>query len=410
VLACASPALAQSWDDAKAALTAQGISPALVYDGDTASNLAGGARQGTVYVGNLHVQLAFDGNLLLGHPGLTAFIDGVAVHGGQPSGLSGDAQGISNIAAPATIELYEAWVQYNSAGDRLSLLAGRYDINTEFYRLRSAGLFLNSSFGIGPEFAQSGYAGPSIFPDTSVGLRVAFKPTSDTVVRAAVLDSAPVDPALGGSHPSVRHDGVLLVAEAAFLGRPGPDMPAGQMRSLIGRASTLAPYDDKIALGGWYYTASFPDLSAVGAGGGPVRHRGSGGAYLVADKLIYAAADDPAERVSVFLQAGIGDGRVNRFGGYVGLGATATGFVPGRPSDAFGFAFAMGRDGDHYMEAQASAGMPVLSAETTFEATYLAQIADWLAVQPDLQYVVNPNANANVGNALVLQLQFEVSL
>ena len=45
-------------------------------------------------------------------------------------------------------------------GNRFSALFGRYDLNSEFYRLQSAGLFLNSSFGIGPEFSLSGQNGP----------------------------------------------------------------------------------------------------------------------------------------------------------------------------------------------------------------------------------------------------------
>ena len=64
-------------------------------------------------------------------------------------------------------------------------LIGRYDLNSEFYRLQSASLFLNSSFGIGPEFSQSGLEGPSIFPNTSVGARFAIKPIEEIVLRTA---------------------------------------------------------------------------------------------------------------------------------------------------------------------------------------------------------------------------------
>jgi signal transduction histidine kinase len=52
--------------------------------------------------------------------------------------------------------LEEGWIEQNLFGNQFSLLVGRYDLNSEFYRLHSAGLFLHSSFGIGPEFAQSG--------------------------------------------------------------------------------------------------------------------------------------------------------------------------------------------------------------------------------------------------------------
>ena len=99
------------------------------------------------------------------------------------------------------------------------MLAGLYDLNSEFYRLQSA-LFLNSSFGIGPEFAQSGVEGPSIFPDTSVGMRIAFKPAEGLVVRIAALDGVPVDRPDGSRGIFKPGDGALIVGEVAFLDRP----------------------------------------------------------------------------------------------------------------------------------------------------------------------------------------------
>jgi len=59
------------------------------------------------------------------------------------------------------------WVEQRLAGDRIGLLAGRYDLNTEFYFLPSATVLINSSFGTGPEFSESGRRGPSLFPDTA---------------------------------------------------------------------------------------------------------------------------------------------------------------------------------------------------------------------------------------------------
>ncbi|MEJ0041797.1 MAG: carbohydrate porin [Rhizomicrobium sp.] len=183
-------------------------------------------------------------------------------HGGQPSGLAGDVQGVSGIAAPPSAILYEAWAQYNLSGNRFSVLAGRYDINTEFYRLASADLFLNSSFGIGPEFSFSGAAGPSTYPDTAVGARFAYKPAPNIVVRTAILDGVPVDRPDGSAGIFESGDGLLLVSEIAWLDRPGEASAPGNARTLIGRLSTLQPYADKVAIGAWHYTASFPDLGA----------------------------------------------------------------------------------------------------------------------------------------------------
>src|SRR5258705_12553083 len=102
--------------------------------------------------------------------------------------ILGDAQGVSNLEAPTTVRLEEAWLQQNLFANRLSWLVGRFDLNAEFYRLQSGALFINSSLGIGPEFSHSGIAGPSIFPNTTAGTRLEYKPARNVAWRAAALD------------------------------------------------------------------------------------------------------------------------------------------------------------------------------------------------------------------------------
>jgi porin len=370
----------------------------------------GGAPRGSVYVGILHAQAQLDGGKLFGAPGLIFYLDGLDVHGGRPDSLVGDAQGVSNIAAPPQLVLYEAWAQYNSPDSTFSLLAGQYDLNSEFDRLRSASTFLNSSFGIGPEFASSGKAGPSIYPDTSVGLRLAYKPAANIVWRTAILDGVPVDAPPNVPGLFSPNAGLLFVSELAFLVRPGPAMPPGQSRSLVGRASNLVPYQDKLAFGGWYYTASFADLSETGLDGMPVQHRGSAGAYLDLDKLLYRPSADANGMVYGFLQLGYGDNRVNRFGSYLGAGVTADGFVPGRAQDEIGLAVAVGQAGSHFVAAEQDMQSPVSRSETAIELSYVAQLAPHLAAQPDVQYIIDPGNDPRRAHALALQLQLELSL
>lgn len=402
----ASGQAASSFQDA---LTRYGLSPSLVYDGEPAVNLAGGIKRGATYVGNLFMQLTVDGEKLFASPETTVFLNGIWIQGGQPSHLSGDAQGVSNMAAPSAVVLEEAWVQRNFFDDRLSLLAGRYDLNSEFYKLTSAGLFLNGSFGVGAEFAQSGVEGPSIFPYTSIGMRIAAKATPNTVFRLAVLDGVPYNRP-DGSHGAFRPgDGALIVAEGAYLIRPASDDGPADRRFLIGRAADQLPYTDKIAVGTWYYTASFNDLSQVDAAGQPVQHRGSGGAYVLLDKQLVSSTNGRQHNVSGFLQLGLGDARVDRFGSYVGAGLVGTGYVPGRPKDEMGISVAAARNGSHYIAAQNQQGLGVRASEIAVEMTYLTQYNAWLAIQPDLQYVIHPNTDPTLRSALMFQLRFEVA-
>lgn len=389
-------------------MIAAGVTPSLVYDGDAAAGLAGGARRGATYDGTLHLQLALDGAKLAGLHGVTGWLDALWSAGGQPDPLVGDAQGVNNIAAQPALRLYEAWLQFNTPHNRISVLAGRYDLNTEFYHLRSATLFLNSSFGLGPEFSQSGSGGPSSFPNTSLGVRLAYKPSINAVLRLAVLDGAPFDRQSGTGGPFNRRDGVLLVAEADyFRHRPDNAQPFSR-RFRIGRQSGGPPYDDKISVGAWYYTAGFNDLGSTGPSGAPVRRQGEAGAYLLLDHLLWQSKRDPGRRLTGFVQFGVADQLVDRFARYIGAGLTVSGPIAGRPDDELGVAMAMARNGSHYIEGQQQAGLPVTAAETAIELSYLTQLASWAAMQPDLQYVIHPNTDPRRADAVVAQLRFEL--
>jgi len=305
----------------------------------------------------------------------------------------GDVQGVSDLEAPADLKLEEAWLQQNLLENRLSWLVGRYDLNTEFYRLQSGALFINSSFGIGPEFAHSGAAGPSIFPNTAFGTRVDFKPSPNVVGRAALLDGVPVDRAGEGIRLFAPGDGALLVGEVALLQRPDTGGVPRQRRFGIGRG-LMRSYAAKVALGAWSYTARFHDLSDT------TQHRGSGGAYLIGDLRVRS--------VTAFAQLGLGDARVNQIGSYVGGGLTFTGPLPSRAQDMVGLAVAAARNGSHYERAQRAAGIPT-AGETTVELTYLAAIGSWLTLQADLQYVIHPGGTRTTRNALAPGLRIAVS-
>lgn len=403
------PVIADETSEAPHVGAPSAFKPGLVYDGAAFANLGGGVQRGSTYSSNLNLQLNVDGGALFGWSDTIAYIDALWLQGGLPSSFIGDAQGVSSTSAPNAVKLYEAWVQKNFLKNQVSLLAGLYDLNSEFYRLQSAGLFLNSSFGIGPEFAQSGVEGPSIFPDTSVGARFAFKPAEGIVVRAAVLDGVPLDRPNGSRGIFESGDGALIVGEIAFLDRPQLSTRPASGRLRIGRQAMLGEYDAKVAIGGWHYTATFNDLSETQSNGQPAQHRGSSGFYVLADQLLYRNPDQPDRKLSGFVQTGVGDYRVDRFGAYLGTGLTAVGVLPDRPTDELGLALAYARNGSHYMSAQLAQGLPVTNAEKAIEFTYLIQANSWLAFQPDLQYVITPNTTPAIPNAFAFQLRIEMS-
>lgn len=171
LLGLPAPLLAEDTSD----LVDRGVAPALVYDGAGFTNLAGGLSRASTYSGNLNLRLTLGLDRLLDWPGATFYVDGLWIHGGQPSNIVGDAQGVSNISAPAAVQVEEIWLQKNFVDLPLSVLVGLYDLNSEFYHLQSADRFLTARLA-------SARNSPSAAPP---GLRSSPIPRSESALRTS---------------------------------------------------------------------------------------------------------------------------------------------------------------------------------------------------------------------------------
>lgn len=392
----------------RTSLASRGITVEASFTAEVASHLSGrgvGQQDG---LGVAEAKVALDGARLAGWRGASGLVHWIRPQGADPSGTAGDLQGLSNIAAEPGGRFLEAWLEQNFLNERISLLAGRYDLNTEFYALRSAALLLNSSYGIGPEFSQTGVGGPSLYPDTAVGGRIEVRPASGLTLRVAALDGAPrrVRQSSG--------NGALLVGEASFGSRwfaeQSPAREQRRTRRRSGRAAQEERAGDKLAIGAWHYTAQFDHLSRRDINGAPLRHSGSSGGYLVGEKTVYRDASLRRRKASVFAQLGFGDPDVARVGRYLGAGVTLTAPFASRPDDEVGAAFASARNGAPYMDSERLQGRAVEHTETVLEITYLLQISGWLVLQPSLQYVINPGTDPSRPNAGALLVRLEISL
>jgi hypothetical protein len=98
----------------------------------------------------------------------------------------------SNIDAPRAVRLYEVWADWTFGASDASMRFGLYDLNSEFDTTEARSLFMNSTFGVGHELGQTGHNGPSIFPSTSLALRMALGQhgfwQGEEAVRVAHLD------------------------------------------------------------------------------------------------------------------------------------------------------------------------------------------------------------------------------
>lgn len=368
--------------------TSKAFSAEVAYTVDAWTVLHGGLRKDVHYLDNLDVLLKADLEQLFGLPRTTAFVYGLYNNGARFSdGVTRDAQVISNIETGVrAARLYEAWLEYMGANRRWSIKGGLYDLNSEFDALETSGLFMGSAHGIGTDIAQTGHNGPSIFPSTSMAVRLQASISENLTLRSAVLDAVPGDPDKPG-HTAIKlgnGDGALLISEADYA---------------LDSARLIA--------GIWHYTGAFEDQWSTATAGMPVlRKGGNTGVYLRGEAQLVGAPDERGMRG--FFRLGLADDRFNVFGAFAAAGLVWKGLVPTRVADETGIAFAWAeasRDYERVVGASASASAP---REIVVELTHRIPLNDWLTVQPNVQYVINPGLDPLARNLVAVGMRFEV--
>ncbi|MGH8186951.1 MAG: carbohydrate porin [Steroidobacteraceae bacterium] len=346
-------------------------------------------RTGTVHLDNLDATLAIDAERARGLPGVSAFA--YLLYNNDAS-LSGDyvkdAMTVSNIDAPEAVRLYEAWLQWESSATHgFSLRFGWYDLNSEFDVNDSRALFINSNHGVGHELGQTGANGPSIFPVTSLAVRAAWSSAPSWRVLAAVFDGVPGDP----DHPSSNRiqicgdEGAVGIVELQWAGE---------------RVT-------KLSLGHWRYSAEFEDIRSAQNEGFRPRNDNRGTYAAVEVALDGSRSADPA--TLGFVRYGVANDRINEFADSWGVGIRRRGVFAARPHDEFGIAYGRTRVSDAVRRFGALTGQLRDIDESGVELTYRAAITDWLTVQPDIQYIVNPSADRALDDSLAIGLRLEFS-
>jgi porin len=354
-----------------------------LYLGEESRVFSGGLKRESNYAGLAILRVSIDMEKTVGLRGLTFFSQIQIQHGANPSEAVGDIQGTSNLESPVdTGKIYEAWLMKSFAEGKSSILFGVYDLNSEFYANAPAGLFLNSSFGIGKEISQTGEKGPSIYPSPTLALRFKTEVNDSFYLQTAVADATAGSPTEAyGTQVSYRpEDGTILISEFGWTERE-----SGNVTS-------------KLGIGVWGYSKTFDDLSKTDSSGAPVPGT-STGLYIVGERQI-------TSHLSGFLRYGEASESVNRIKNNFATGLTYSGLIPSRAEDQIGIAATTVTNGSNYTRSASQPGL--VPSETTYELTYNAILSKSVSVQPDLQYVKNPGTVTTTDDAVVGALRFKI--
>ncbi|AOI47395.1 carbohydrate porin [Burkholderia oklahomensis] len=393
-------------------------------------NLSGGTRRGGAYDGLTQFGFSVDTEKAIGLPGGTFNVSGLQIHGTSLTSRNLQLlQTASGIEAEGTTRLWELWYQQSFAGGRADMKIGQQSLDQEFMVSQYAGTFINATFGWPVLPAADMPAGGPVYPLSSLGVRLRYKPSDAWTVMAGVFDGNPA----GGVGDAQRlnrhgtnfnlHNGALFIGELQYaLNAPPADPKAPQPAGLPGMYK----------LGVWYNSERFDDprhdtngvsLADPASNGIAATHRGNYGFYAVADQMVWRPSADSPRSLNVFARMMGAPGDRNAVDFALNAGVTLKAPFAGRDNDTAGLAVSYAKVGSHARGIDGDTGVfttpgyPVRRAETLVEATYQYQVTPWWQLQADFQYafrpgggIPNPNEpGSRIGNEAIVGVRTTIT-
>lgn len=387
------------WNGRRTALQEAGVELFGGYAAEAWGNTTGGLRRGAVYTGMLDWGVNLDLEQLVGWRGAKASTTWLWVSGEDASEeLVGNLFTVSNLATLSAVRMLEVWLEQSFHDDLVSVRVGQLTADSEFAVSEVARLFINSTFGWPGAISGNLPEANPAYPMGALGARIALHPTDWLGFQTAAFYGDPFAQDYGNSgfDWGIEDIGWLWINELqlAWQGVPG-----------------IAARPGRAAFGYWLHTDEHtseeePDEDAYAA---------CHGLYLVLDQQLVSEAqasgssregEAQAEQgLSWFARIAYSHSADAAFRAYVDTGLAYTGLLPGRDTDVVGIGFVWGKLTSVAREAIGAEGFLPANAELVVEATYRWQVTPWLALQPDLQVVIDPGGRQDLATAVVTGLR-----
>jgi porin len=368
-----------SWGGARQRLVEVGVAPQARYTTDLLANPIGGAKQGFAYAGNLEASLEFDLERLLGLRGSGFFIAASWASGRDLSERKiGNLFTVSQVFEGQSVRLAQMYFEQDLLGERLSLVIGRLSTEEDFATLDLFENYVSAGVNGNPFSLPLNAPSFSTGPVASWGLRAIVEPSERVRLAAGVYNANPKvgeDDQNGVDFVLNPQDGVLVIAEADY--RHGHE-----------DGNTGLPGEVKI--GGYYDTSEFESFSDPRD-----ERKGNYGLYTLLEQMVYREGGARSEQGLtpwVTLTFAPIEG-INTLPFFAAGGLVYQGMFRSRDDDTTNLGVYYGRFSDD---------LPDQSFETVLEVNHRFQLAPWLYVTPDFQYVFRPNGSDDEPDSAVL--------
>lgn len=340
------------------------------YTGDFMSNLRGGIKTGGAYLGMITLQLSLNTEDKGWWKGGEFAVMGSSTHGDEPSAnLIGDYQVASNIEAGNHTYIQELW--FKQQFGKTSIKVGLQDLNAEMAFSNNSQNLINSSFGIHSTISNN--VPSPIFPLTALGITIGWDISDNIYWQTALYDGKTHD---FENNPYNTHwklgtdDGYIAISEIQY------------------NANIFGSLKNSYKIG--YYYHNHDDFR-------PDETSPNYGFYAVIDQELTSWSNNRS--IGGFIQLGVSSKKKNNLYNYIGCGLQATGVCEKRADDILTIGV-----------ARSSFDKGIANNETTIELAYAAQLTPQIAIQPDLQYIVNPAGTETVlDDAFVATLRLSIT-
>ncbi len=387
--------LTGDWGGERTKLENQGVTFGFNHIGDFLADVSGDQAHHATWFGRFRASLDLDLRKLADWDG-EIFVTGIYQYGRN---LSADYLHVntltSSIAGTESVRIDEAWYQQGLWDSRLKIKAGQVAIVNEFGATDFGDILFNDELG---------YAPNPIF-QTSQPFSPAGKPAVE--VKLDLRDAMP---------------GLYTKAAAytAYTNAYRPDDDGlhygDDFQHGVGYAAELGYVEQGAKYAGTYKVgANINDLAHYTNPETGVRERGNYTVYALAEKSVYHPLDaagklDTAKGLDLMTEFTYAPGDANNLSYELGAGLRYTGPFASRPKDKIGAGFIWSQAGREAADAYAATnGLGHLQGEETLELDYQYHLADWFLIQPDMQYIVDPQGDTNRDNILVLGLRTVVT-
>lgn len=328
------------------------------YKGDFFGNFVGGQKQGGTYLGFAQIGIGIDCEKAHWWRGGYFYISGGNTHGGTPTRtFVGDFQGVDNIEAGNHTFLEQFW--FSQTFKHVTFSFGLQDFNADYAACDHASNFLNSSLGLHSTIS-SNIPVPT-FPINGLAFNFKWNINDQMLWQTGIYDS-PLD----FDENPYNVNWKLSSAKGYILATEYEYNPLFHNN-----------LESSFKIGAFYQTAE--KIWAL---------------HFCIEQMAWHKNNSD---ITLFLMASLADKKRCENYLFASTGIECHGVFSKKGKDMLGLA------------ATCAMFNSDKKAETTFELTYRYQLLDFLYLQPNIQYIINPaGTDAELDNALTAFLRFGI--